>query len=243
MKKNIRRGLTAMMAFALVLNFCPTSAQAAADTAFLAYVDESWTYQYWGEPVDTGVVATEAEITGAGTYTVSIDFTKTADGKASGLTFTAPMIANGEAEFPGGVVVIDSMQVNGVNIPFTKGYTSSDDAIVTRSNIYNTWVTELPADARTLDGSLKSVSAIVVDPELFAEVETFSVTFTLYDAAGNNTSTEEDTTSEITETTIPHTGVSSLAFFYGFGAAIMGFVLIIRVYISIIHVRKTTSNI
>ncbi|HHU74499.1 MAG TPA: hypothetical protein GXZ28_07775 [Clostridiales bacterium] len=146
---------------------------------YLAYADESWTYQYWGEPVETGVVATDATVTGPGQYKVGLDFTGTADGKAYGLAFAAPIIKNGSLSFPGYIMTLDAIEVNGAPIEFTKGYTSSDDAVEMRTNIYNSWVSELPPDARTADGSLEGASPVVIDPALFAEVETVFVTFTL----------------------------------------------------------------
>ena len=38
---------------------------------------------------------------------------------------------------------MDEIRVNGQPIEAKKGYTSSDDGIITRSNIYNEWVSEL----------------------------------------------------------------------------------------------------
>ncbi|MHB8128044.1 MAG: hypothetical protein ACYDEX_03505 [Mobilitalea sp.] len=185
MKMKLRTLLTALCAAVLAMNIMPINvAQAAEENAYLAYADEAWIYQYWGEAVDTGVIETNAVITGAGQYTVGLDFTKTAEGKALGLAFIAPMINNGEASFPGYCMTVDSIMVNGAAIEFTKGYTSSDDAIVTRANIYNTWVTEIPIDARTADGNLEGISAVTVDPTLFAEVTTLSVTFTLSEGTG-----------------------------------------------------------
>jgi len=147
------------------------------DEAFLMYADSSWTYQYMNDGTESDVVATNATITGAGTYTVGLDFTGTADGAASGLAFSAVGIVNGESNFAGYCIAIKSIKVNGEDIEFTKGYTSSDDEICTRMNIFNEWVTELPADARSMDGDLTDSSWITVDKELFASVETVEVTF------------------------------------------------------------------
>lgn len=217
MKKGIKTLLTVMFAAALVVNAVPDVADAAADnTAYLAYADEAWTYQYWGDPVDTGVVGTNAEITGPGQYTVGLDFTATADGKALGLAFTAPIIAGGNVNFPGYFFQLDSIVINGAEVEFTKNYTSSDDGMELRSNIYNTWVAALPDDARTPDGSLDGASAVIVDPTLFTEVETITVTFTLLDAEGNAG----------VEAAVPQTGVVSMALIYGLGALATGAVVL-----------------
>ncbi|MFA5675962.1 MAG: hypothetical protein WDA65_05490 [Christensenellales bacterium] len=149
----------------------------AKDKAYLMYADGGWTYQYWGDAVDTGVVAKEATVTGAGTYTVGLDFTGTADGAASGLSFTALGIVNGENTFPGYCIKISDIKVNGESIEFSKGYTSSDDGITTRMNIYNEWVGELPADARSFDAGVEDAGWITVDKEIFASVQKVEVTF------------------------------------------------------------------
>jgi len=57
-------------------------------------------------------------------------------------------------------------------------YTNSDDGLETRANIYNEWVTTLPADART-EGDLANVSPIIVDPAAFTGVEQIVVSFRL----------------------------------------------------------------
>jgi len=193
MKRNFKSLLTILCAAVLALNIMPASVKAAPadNTAYLAYADTAWLYQYWGDAVDTGVVATDAVVTGVGQYTVALDFTKTADGKALGLAFTAPMIQGGEVSFPGYFIQVDSIVINGKEVAFTKNYTSSDDKITTRTNLYNVWVAELPVDAHTPDGSLDGASAVIVDPALFAEVETISVTFTVLDADGNGAAVEE----------------------------------------------------
>lgn len=150
---------------------------AGPDTAYIMYADGSWTNQYWGSPVESGVVATDAAIDGAGTYTVALDFTGTADGAASGLSFTALGIKTGELTRPGSFIQINSIKINGEDVAFTKGYTSSDNGIETRMNIMNEWVAELPVDARSADGDLTDANWVIVDKELFAAVETFEINF------------------------------------------------------------------
>jgi hypothetical protein len=236
MKKTLKSILTMVCAAALVVFAAPTNALAApaANTAFLSYADAAWTYQYWGDPVENGVIANDVTVSGVGQYTVSLDFTQTADGKATGLAFIAPQIQDGELNFPGYFMQVDSVQVNGEEVSFTKGYTSSDDKKTTRTNLYNTWVAELPEDAHTLDGSLDGASAVVIDPAAFDEVETVSVTFTYYDADGNgaaeDTATDTAATDDAATTTtdVPKTGVIGLGIVYGLGALATGAVVLKR---------------
>ena len=143
------------------------------DTAYLMYADAAWSYQYWGGDAPEGVTATNAEISGPGTYTVGLEFAE----EAQGLAFTAVGIVTGEQTFNGYFINVTEVKVNGEAIELGKGYTSSDDGICTRENLYNEWVSEVPSDARRADGDLEGASAVIVDKEAFAAVKTVEVTF------------------------------------------------------------------
>jgi endoglucanase len=124
-----------------------------------------------------GLVATDAPIVGAGTYTVALDFSGTAAGFAAGVGFSAIGVANGERLFPGYLIDIKEILVNGqpyrmVGLP----YTTSDDALCTRSNLYNIWVTKLPEKIRAVLADGKSASACVLEKDL-GKMKTISVTF------------------------------------------------------------------
>ena len=160
-------------AFAAVSSFeIDFSLLPVTDTAFLMYADAAWAHQYWGSDAD-GVTATTAEILGAGTYTVGLEF---AD-EAQGLAFAAVGVSKGEETFSGYFIDITEVRVNGEAVELGKGYTTSDDGVTTRENLYNEWVSELPAEARREDGDLEGASAIIVDPAAFSAVKTVEVTF------------------------------------------------------------------
>ena len=126
----------------------------------------------------TGVKADNVQITGAGTYTVSLDFSEC--GMAKGVTFSALGISNGELLFPGYIYTIDEILINGEACEMTaKGYTSSDDDKCTRVNIYNAWVKNVPASGRTVDGDLTGCSAQIISLTENKPVKTISVTFTV----------------------------------------------------------------
>ena len=143
------------------------------DIAYLMYADAAWAKQFWGSEPAEGVAPTVAVVTGQGSYTVGLQFTEPAEG----LAFAAVGIATGEKTFGGYFIDITDIKINGESIDFGIGYTSSDDGVCTRENIYNEWVAELPADARRADGTLEGASPIIVDKEAFASVETVEVTF------------------------------------------------------------------
>ncbi len=153
---------------------------------YLMYSDKNWvvTYsvgdEYKPSSKTKGIVATDAEIKGPGTYTVGLDFTGTSSGSATSFSFSALGIMNGEALFPGYVITIKEIKVNGKAVPISKkGYTSSDDGNTTRVNIYNEWVSKLPKDARTIDGDTSGASAVIVkrDSDDFKKMQTIEIVF------------------------------------------------------------------
>ena len=153
------------------------------DTAYIMYADATWERQYWLDGNDWGgVTATNATVTGPGDYTVGLDFTTTEYGKAHGVAFTALGLKKGENVFPGMMLKINEIRINGAAVEMTKGYTSSDDGVETRMNVWNEWVPEVPTDAsvRSFDGSVEGASAQIVDRAVFdGDVLTYEIDFTL----------------------------------------------------------------
>ena len=126
----------------------------------------------------TGVKAQNAQITGEGTYTVSLDFSDC--GMAKGVSFSALGISNGEQLFPGYTYTVDEILINGEAYDMAgKGYTCSDDGKCTRVNLYNGWVNSVPDEARTADGDLTDCSAQIMQLTDGKRVKTISVTFTV----------------------------------------------------------------
>lgn len=167
----------------LEVDFIYLSGEETVDTAYIMFADADGSVQYWGSDVP-GVVADNEFLLGdpEGQYTVSLDFSGTNEegtGFAEGVTFTALGIKEGEQTMPGHFIQIDSIKINGEPIAYIKGYTSSDDEIETRMNIYNEWVSELPEDARTPDGKTADAQPIIVNATDFAEVNTYEITFTI----------------------------------------------------------------
>ena len=184
MKKNLSTIIALVLALALALGCVSFAAAETAEESglsavgYLMYADAGWAFQYWGDSAAEGVTPINADITGAGEYTVGLEFAE----EAAGLAFTAVGIGQGELLFPGYTIEVREIRVNDEPIAFTKGYTSSDDGVITRMNLYNEWVGELPADARSWDSSLDGASWIVVDKEAFAAVKKVEVDFVLHTA-------------------------------------------------------------
>ncbi len=152
--------------------------------AWIMYTSSDWSVSYRvGDDYNTGgmtdgVVANDVEITGPGTYTVSVDFTGTGAGKGTGVTFSALGIFNGETLFPGYYINIKEVRINGEAVELTgKTYTTSDDSKCTRVNLYNSWVTKLPDEARVADGDLTGCTWTPIDATKVTDVKTIEVDF------------------------------------------------------------------
>lgn len=152
--------------------------------AWIMFTSNDWMTSYSvGDVYDPtastmGTVAQDVEVTGEGTYTVSLDFTGINGGYANSTTFSAVAVANGETLFPGYIMDIKEIKINGeVYEQTANDYTSSDDGICTRVNLYNMWVPEAPDDARTIDGNTDGISPIIINPEEIDKIETIEVTF------------------------------------------------------------------
>lgn len=168
-------------------NAAPEAAGLADDeaVAWIMYTSSDWGTSYSvGDTyapgsATAGLVATDVPVTGAGTYTVALDFTGTAAGFANGVTFCAVGIGNGEKLFPNYVMHITSVKINGEEVKMEGlAYTTSDDAICTRVNLYNAWVTQVPEEGRTMMGKATSVcTPCPVPQEAFGNVKTLEVTF------------------------------------------------------------------
>lgn len=162
------------------------NAELNADTAmaWIMFNSNDWGLMYSvGDVYDPlaksdGLIATDAEITGEGTYTVSLDFTGTSAGYAVGTAFSALAISNGEVLYPGYVITPTKILINGEVYECTQnGYTTSDDMVCTRFNLYNSWVKKVPAEARTKDGDLTNASPTLLDNDKLAQIKTISITF------------------------------------------------------------------
>lgn len=154
--------------------------------AWIMWNDGSWALThsvgdtYNADAISEGLVATNAVITGEGKYTVGLDFTGTAQGYSASVAFAAIGISNGEALYPNYLVNIKEVRING-EIYRLKGraYTTSDDGLCTRVNLYNEWVTSVPKTARLPGGNLAGATPTPINRNdaLIAEIKTIEIDF------------------------------------------------------------------
>lgn len=127
-----------------------------------------------------GVTAADLVIEGPGTYTVGLDFTNTYLGYADSTVFSALGLSNGELLFPDYIINIKEIKIND-EVYAMKGvpYTTSDDEVCTRVNLYNGWVSDIDLKtARFTNPNVANfLSAKLIDPNEVNEIKTIYVTF------------------------------------------------------------------
>ena len=155
--------------------------------AWIMWNDGGWALSYSvgddynPDSISGGMVATDVQITGPGTYTVGLDFTGTTQGYSASVAFAALAIANGELLFPGYVIDIKEVLIDG-EIYRLKGraYTTSDNQVTTRVNLYNEWVTSIPVgNARMHHGNLAGATPTPIkrNDAAIAQIHTIYITF------------------------------------------------------------------
>ncbi len=158
--------------------------------AGIAFASTDWTAQNWINDQEYASVAENVTITGNGTYTVSVKAVTAVESEetgemvetegATGIAFAALQVVNGETLFPGMVITIDSVELDGVAVALSgTPYTSSDENITTRVNLYNEWVSQLPDDARTVGGLAADATPTAIASVKDNQWTTMKVTFTV----------------------------------------------------------------
>ncbi len=155
--------------------------------AWLMWNDGGWALSYSvgdtynPDSISGGMKVTDVQITGPGTYTIGIDFTGTTQGYSASVAFAAIGIANGEILYPGYVIDVKKVEINGEKYNL-KGrcYTTSDNKITTRVNLYNEWVTSVPVgNARVHGGGLGGTTPTPINRNdaPIAQIKTIYITF------------------------------------------------------------------
>ena len=186
-----KEGVDAAVASApKVLRKDALTADENACVAWMMFSEGSWALSYSvgdaynPDSISPGIVPTDVEITGQGTYTVALDFSGTEKGYAENTAFSAVGISNGETLFPGYCIMITECKINGEPIKLKgRNYTCSDDGRCTRTNLFNEWVNMKGinnSNARVLYGDLTGISATVLDRSLpqMSRIMTMEITFT-----------------------------------------------------------------
>lgn len=170
---------------------------ASAGQAYLEIRDEKGHNQYLGSTEENLCYnAVVADITKNGSYTVSVtantDGYRTAAGGSAdnytvqpkGLMYAALRYRGGAEIHPGAIMTIDSIKVDGVEIPMSsKNFTFTESGKDIKSNIYNEWATKIldgavSAEGRVIEGT-PGYSSVIVDKANFDSWTFVEVNFTV----------------------------------------------------------------
>lgn len=179
--------------FASVLLFCcffginaiatSTFAQESETFAYLHYIDADGN-EYGGTDQD-GVAAEKAEIGGEGTYTVSLDFSDTVNGRWSGIEYLSLEIANAGDTFAGYCIRIWNVTVNKTALDIENKAFTVDQGDTIASVLYNQTPVEY-VNSRSYDGNISNVTDVLFTEDQvtvnFRRVTTISVEFSFVQA-------------------------------------------------------------
>ncbi|WP_432650206.1 hypothetical protein [Huintestinicola sp.] len=171
----LRRIAAVAAASAMALSAVAASASAYEYTAFLMFTDMDWLWGNW----DAGK-ATDATITGPGTYTVSLDNTQAENAMSAtnGANVFCVDIVGGYADLADYEVTLDSVKADGVEVPFDPEkicYGDIEEKGNYRIEIQN---------AYGLTGDMNDPHYGAIDAASFSAAEKIEVTFTISDPNG-----------------------------------------------------------
>ena len=226
---NMKKLMAGAVASAMALSTMAVAANAATTTAegtaFIMFSSGDWNAQWWDDGNEYATKATNVAITGNGQYTVAVEAYAVYEDDAgveeevagtTGVAFMAVGVNNGENLFPGMIITIDSVSIDGTAVTLNgTPYTSSDDGVVTRVNLYNEWVSALPDDARTVKGTQEAgtIDADATPTALnvadIGEWNKISVTFTVSGIEGGDAATDGDNANEDNTDNTPAAGTGN----------------------------------
>ncbi|MGN1106794.1 MAG: hypothetical protein ACI4RH_09095, partial [Huintestinicola sp.] len=171
----LRRIAAVAAASAMALSAAAATASAYEYTAFLMFTDIDWLWGNW----DAGK-ATDATITGPGTYTVSLDNTQAENAMSAtnGANVFCVDIVGGYADLAAFDVTLDSVKADGVEVKFDPEkicYGDIEEKGNYRIEIQN---------AYGLTGDMNDPHYGAIDAESFSAAEKIEVTFTISDPNG-----------------------------------------------------------
>ena len=181
-KKIIGATLALVLAFIGFVSMSSDAYAASANEAYIVVANGDWSLSYFNEGSDdAAIVAVNADVTGYGEYTVSLDFSATTAGSLSNIGFLGVNIEGGETSYPDSFMRITSVKFNDAvsSVSIGEHYTNEENEVraLTRTNLYNAWASPNES-VRTKNGS-SAVSATPVDVSELTDIYYIEVTFTL----------------------------------------------------------------
>lgn len=211
LKKYLAMFLSALMVMSM-FGMAPEKVKAEGEdtTAYLSFSGNNWAVQYWYDGNEYAVTPTNTTVTGYGQYTVGLDLTTSGE-TVTAIDFIDVEVNNAETLYPGSIMTIDSLKINGEEVAIEKTYTCSDNGEDTRVNIYNAWVDDPSTQGtspRCADGDLTTAKAVIFDAAAITEYKNIEVTFTISEGDAN-ASTGSAAVEEIVAEPLPEGGTTS----------------------------------
>jgi len=156
--------------------------------AWLSYISEDWEVyynrkdSYNPEDKTTGVIGNDIPIYDKGTYTVSLDFTKTPKKMAKGITSCAIYIENGDVYYPHYIIDLKEVKINGElvtihDIPVTM---VSENRTSTLLSLYGVLGLAEESTQRAVSDEVHNYTIEPITKDDFSSVRTIEVTFDYY---------------------------------------------------------------
>lgn len=154
--------------------------------AYLQFANENWSVQYWYDD-PTGSVGdvspTHADIMDYDIqYTVGLDFTDLDGGNVDNIFILEIGIEDGELYFPGVIILVDEVRINGEVVEIGYTFTTSTDEQTTQLYLNNPYADV--EGARTAPGVPGgAITTTPLDVEEFEDITSIEVTFTLLEGS------------------------------------------------------------
>lgn len=157
------------------LEFSFMEVGAPIDTAYIAFDGGGLSGHY--EPNENSAEV-NTYVVGRGTYRAGLEFTS---GGITSLNFAALIVYGAATDYPGACINITKIELDGEAIEFNKGFTRDEDGHI-RMNLYNPYMSSVPSDARSWDGTTTDATWLMVNMEDFArergsEIKSFYIEF------------------------------------------------------------------
>ena len=143
-------------------------------TAFLAFTNQDGSQSYWGYDDAAGVRGKTSNITGDGTYTVSVTF----DQPIKDIYFSQIIIRNADNVWPNSTLEVLSVKIDRIPVSFSQGITMSGDDGSTVLSLWDPWFQGIDYNysPRAFDGNLNR-DARVLKMEDFLGAKRIEVKF------------------------------------------------------------------
>lgn len=206
---NWKRWMSIGMAAALVVGLSNLDMVRAAEdtqtaTAFLYFTDGHWAgdvnYHNPGGNEQTKTIAQDAQITGDGTYHLSLDFTQTSGQRTNQCTNAKICIVDGDTIFgENSIITVQKLVIDGVERkPSQEGFTASeerwDNGVLKKDTIFYLFDSNAAGDignikADRVDGAQRTAKDLNSFPDIgIADIGTLEVDFSFAVNPGSNPS-------------------------------------------------------